>query len=110
MSKTTSSGGSVADRDSFTVLPPLSEKQVQCLRFILDYFVEHKFYPTQREVAAAMKIKSTTADSYLVPLRQKGYLRRKTKRQRRNIRLTTLALQKLQLDAEAHEETPARQG
>jgi DNA-binding MarR family transcriptional regulator len=83
---------------AITVLPPLTEKQAQCLMFILEYFKEHRYYPTQREVTAAMKLHSTTAESYLEPLRRKGYLARKTKRQRRNIRLTPKARQKLGLE------------
>jgi DNA-binding MarR family transcriptional regulator len=89
---------SLAGLESLTVLPPLSEKQGQCLKFILEFFNEHRYYPTQREVVAAMGIKSSTAESYLEPLRRKGYLARKVKRQRRNIRLTSKARQKLALD------------
>lgn len=80
------------------VLPPLSEGQQRCLKFILEFFIEHRYYPTQREVAAAMNLNSSTAESYLEPLRRKGYLQRKVRRQRRNIRLTPKARQKLGLD------------
>jgi DNA-binding MarR family transcriptional regulator len=84
--------------EALKVLPPLTEKQGQCLKFILEYFIEHRYYPTQREVATAMNLQSSTAESYLEPLRRKGYLARKVKQQRRNIRLTSKARQKLGLE------------
>lgn len=74
-------------------LPPLTEKQAQCLKFIHDYFLEHGLYPTQREVADAMNLQSSTAETYLDPLRRKGYLHRRARKQRRNIRLTPMARQ-----------------
>src|SRR5215216_2799106 len=78
------------------VLPPLSPKQAECLKYIHDYFLEHRYYPTQREVADAMKLQSSTAETYFEPLRRKGYLQRKVRGQRRNIRLTPKARQKLE--------------
>ncbi len=90
--------GSEVRLEAIRVLPPLTEKQAQCLKFILEYYLQHHYYPTQREVTAAMHLKSTTAESYLEPLRRKGYLARKVKRKRRNIRLTPKARQKLGLE------------
>lgn len=87
-------------RGSLAVLPQLTDKQTRCLRFIHEYFTEHRYYPTQREVARAMNLQSSTAELYLEPLRRKGYLQRKVRRQRRNIRLTTKARQKLELSEE----------
>lgn len=84
---------------SLIVLPPLSDKQAKCLKFIHDYFLEHRYYPTQREVADAMNLQSSTAETYFEPLRRKGYLQRKVRGQRRNIRLTPKARQKLELEA-----------
>jgi DNA-binding MarR family transcriptional regulator len=82
---------------SVKVLPPLTDKQAQCLKYIHDYFVAHRYYPTQREVAEAMNLQSSTAETYLEPLRRKGYLHKRARRQRRNIRLTPKARQKLGL-------------
>jgi DNA-binding MarR family transcriptional regulator len=79
-----------------TVLPPLTEKQAKALEYVLDFFLKHRFYPTQREIANALGVRSTTADMYLKPLIAKGYLER-VPRQRRNIRLTNDALLKLEL-------------
>lgn len=81
--------------DFLKVLPPLTEKQGRCLEFILNFFAEHRYYPTQREVAEAMAIKSNTAEMYLKPLEEKGYLSRE-RTKRRNIRLTSDALERLQ--------------
>ena len=86
--------------NSLVVLPPLSERQAKCLKFIHDYFLEYRYYPTQREVADAMKLQSSTAETYFEPLRRKGYLQRKVRGQRSNIRLTPKARQKLELEAQ----------
>jgi SOS-response transcriptional repressor LexA len=88
--------GSAAGGDSPKALPALTEKQAQCLEYIHSYFIEHGLYPTQREVANAMNLQSSTAETYLEPLRRKGYLHRKARKQRRNIRLTPLARQLFQ--------------
>jgi DNA-binding MarR family transcriptional regulator len=77
-------------------LPPLTIKQTECLKFIMEYFLDRRYYPTQREVAEAMNLNSSTAESYLKPLIQKGYLERGPHR-RRNIRLTEAAVDKLEL-------------
>lgn len=88
--------------DILKPLPPLTEKQGKCLEFILNFFAEHRYYPTQREMAEAMGIKSNTAEMYLKPLQEKGYIQRqpgkkgKGKGPRRNIRLTNNALERLQ--------------
>lgn len=93
----------VERRGAFRVLPPLTEKQAQCLEFIHSFFEEHRYYPTQREIAQGMKLQSSTAEIYLEPLRKKGYLHRRVRRQRRNIRLTPKARQKLELKIERPE-------
>lgn len=91
-----SSHSAVASTDPLRVLPPLTERQGKCLQFILDYFLQNRYYPTQRELAAVMGIQSNTAAMYLQPLEQKGYLLRERNKQR-NIRLTPAALERLQL-------------
>jgi DNA-binding MarR family transcriptional regulator len=78
-------------------LPPLTEKQAECLKYIMSYFLDRRYYPTQREVAEVMCLNSSTAESYLKPLIQKGYLERGPHR-RRNIRLTAAAVDKLELE------------
>jgi len=87
--------------DPLRVLPYLTERQAKCLKLIYDYFIEHKYYPTQREVAAAMEVRSSTAEMFIGPLEDKGYLTRERgkgdKRKQRNIRLTADALERLRL-------------
>lgn len=86
---TISSDQGQTDRKSPTIsLPPLTKRQAECLEYIVDYFLKHGVYPTQKEIITAMKFKSTTAEMYLEPLRRKGYLQRKIRGQSRNIRTT----------------------
>lgn len=99
----TNTGSSVTEgahadllNNALRALPPLTDKQAECLKYVLDYFLARKYYPTQREVAVAMNLSSSTAESYLKPLIHKGYLQREPHR-RRNIRLTTAAVDKLEL-------------
>ncbi len=82
--------------DALKVLPPLTDNQAKCLEFILNFFAEHRFYPTQREIVDAMNINSNTAEMYVAPLVQKGYLQRAPVKQR-NIRLTSDALERLRM-------------
>jgi DNA-binding MarR family transcriptional regulator len=77
--------------DPLRVLPPLTDRQAKCLEYILNYFLENRYYPTQREVAQAMDIQSSTAEMYLQPLVEKGYLMRERNKnskrgKQRNIR------------------------
>jgi DNA-binding MarR family transcriptional regulator len=87
--------------DELKVLPHVTEKQAKCLRFIYEYFLEHRYYPTQREVAKAMEVRSSTAEMFIKPLEDKGYLSRERgdddRRKQRNIRLTPDALERLRL-------------
>lgn len=80
--------------DPRKVLRPLGPRTEKCLVFIWDYYREHMFYPTHREVCEAMGIQSNTAAMFFQPLEKKGYLIRERGEQR-NIRLTGLALEKL---------------
>lgn len=82
------------DLSLLKVLPPVTEKQGKCLQFIWEYYRRNMYYPTHREVAEAMDVQSNTAEMYLQPLVQKGYLHREPRKQR-NIRLTSDALEKL---------------
>lgn len=88
--------------------PPLTEKQAACLKYVLTYFVGHGYYPTHREVAAAMSLRSSAAEVYLLPLVRKGYLVRKPRRHR-NIKLTQAGVEKLEaLGVNAHEQLMLR--
>jgi DNA-binding MarR family transcriptional regulator len=77
-------------------LPTLTNKQARTLEYIYRFYIEHRDYPTHREIAEALKIKSTNAMPFVNPLIKKGYLKR-VNGPRRNMRLTTQALEKLKL-------------
>ena len=77
-------------------LPPLTKRQKECLLFIFDYFSENHYYPTHREVARQMDIKTNSAATFLDPLEKKGYIM-KGPGKNRNIQLTKAAVLKLKL-------------
>jgi DNA-binding MarR family transcriptional regulator len=77
-------------------LPMLTDKQARTLEYIFNFYIAHRDYPTHREIAAALKIKSSNAMPFVNPLIKKGYLER-IDGPRRNIRLTSQALEKLKL-------------
>lgn len=81
------------------VLPPLTENQAKCLVYITNFFLRHRYYPTHREIAEAMGLRTNTAEMYLAPLVQKGYLVRQRGRHR-NIRITKSAISRLELMGE----------
>lgn len=72
-------------------LPKLTKRQHECLRYIAAYLMQHNDYPTQREIAIAMGIRSSTAYAFTEPLKKKGYLRLSKQFGKRNLRLTDSA-------------------
>ncbi len=81
--------------DILNPIEPLTQRQFESLTYIYKYFMVHRYYPTQKEIAEAMKIKSNVAVAFTNPLQRKGYLYVEPGR-RRNIRLTTQALKLLE--------------
>lgn len=81
------------------VLPPLTDNQAKCLKFISNYYVQHRYYPTHREVAEAMGLQTNTAEMYVQPLVRKGYLARQRGRHR-NMRLTRAGISRLEMMGE----------
>jgi DNA-binding MarR family transcriptional regulator len=79
---------------TLNVLPALTAKQQSFLETVLLYFGKHRHYPTQRELAGLIGVKSSNVEAYLKSLEEKGYIEREPRR-RRNIRLTSNALEKL---------------
>jgi SOS-response transcriptional repressor LexA len=82
------------DGEDLRSLPPLTERQTECLVFIYNYFIEHRYYPTQREIVQKMNLKTNSAATFIEPLRKKGYLKKEPGK-RRNIDLTRMAIEKL---------------
>jgi len=83
---------------------PLTDRQFECLKFIYGYFITRRFYPTQREIAEALGVRSNTAAFFTGPIEKKGYLHVEPGR-RRNIRLTPLAIKLLTEKGVIKEET-----
>ena len=80
-----------------TVLPKITDKQQECLSFIASFFRDNQYYPSRREIAAFMSITPAAANQHIMLLEKKGYLTVETG-ERRNIRLTASALQRLAID------------
>jgi DNA-binding MarR family transcriptional regulator len=86
----------IRENEDLRSLPPLTERQAECLIYLFNYFSEYRYYPTQREIAKKMNLKTNSAATFLEPLRKKGYLEKEPGKNR-NINLTHSALQKLKL-------------
>jgi DNA-binding MarR family transcriptional regulator len=86
----------IGKNEELRSLPPLTERQAECLIYLYNYFIEHRYYPTQREIANKMNLKTNSAATFVEPLRKKGYLEKEPGK-RRNIDLTHRALEKLKL-------------
>lgn len=86
------------------VLPPLSERQQVLLRFLWDFYQTRRYFPTHRECAEALKLRSTQVGGYLEPLIKKGYVVR-LNQPSRNITLTQLAVDRLRVDIGAINQT-----
>jgi DNA-binding MarR family transcriptional regulator len=86
-----------------TLLPPLTERQLQVLRLIERTALERQAYPTQREVAQALGFTQATTGQHIEALVKKGYLSKATGEARRNIRLTTLAVERLKSQGDQQE-------
>ncbi len=81
------------------VLPTLTKRQAEVLTFLGRYFQAHRDYPTQREIADHFGVSQNAAALHLVALGKKNYVVR-LPGERRNIRLTALALEKLRMIGE----------
>ena len=80
------------------VLPVLSLRQREALRYIYAYAEKNRDYPTGVEVAEVMGISKQAVASLLNSLIKKGYAYKDRTFAERNIRLTDIATERLQLD------------
>lgn len=78
-----------------TLLPPITDRQLQVLSVIHRMVVERQAYPTQRELGQALGMSQPTAGQFIDALTRKGYLSKALGEARRNIRLTPIALERL---------------
>ncbi|MDI9570419.1 MAG: hypothetical protein QM278_06825 [Pseudomonadota bacterium] len=82
----------VPDRLNESVTP-LSPKQREVLVYLFEYFHDHNYYPTHREIVNHIGVAGTTAAAYVNPLIAKGYVEKTVAAGRgRNIRITELGL------------------
>ncbi len=81
------------------VLPTLTRRQLEVLAFLNRYFHSYRDYPTQREIADYFSISQNAAALHLAALCKKKYVLR-LPGERRNIRLTDIAFEKLRLQEE----------
>lgn len=81
--------------DGGRLLPVLSERQAECLRFVYQYAVERRDYPLGTEIADHMGISKQAVTPLLNTLAKKGYLVRDRALIQRNIRLTAEAVEKM---------------
>lgn len=79
-----------------TLLPKLTDKQLEVLRLIFELVKADRVYPTQRQLAERMGTKQASAMGHVNALMKKGYLVRDAAESRRNIRLTSVAIEKLE--------------
>jgi len=91
--------GEASELAGMRVLPTLTKRQTEVLTFLGHYFQSNRDYPTQREIADHFGISQNAAALHLVALSKKNYVVR-LPGERRNIRLTPLALEKLRLIGE----------
>lgn len=85
--------------DGGRLLPVLSARQMEALRFIYDYAVEHRDYPTGPEIAERLGISKQGAASMVGTLVKKGYAFKDKNFSERNIRLTEVAIERMQREA-----------
>jgi hypothetical protein len=76
-------------------LPTLSLRQAQLLKALGQYFLDHRTYPTHRELASIIGLRGSPA-AYLLALQIKGYLETQP-RARRNVKITELGWEYLRM-------------
>jgi DNA-binding MarR family transcriptional regulator len=81
--------------DGGNLLPWLSERQYECLRFVYHYAVDKRDYPLGPEIAAHMNITKQAVTPLINTLIKKGYMVRDRSIIQRNIRLTPAAVEKM---------------
>jgi SOS-response transcriptional repressor LexA len=82
-------------RRALKPLPYIPKRQLDVIRFVLDYTSKHRIAPTHHEIAQGLGLKTVSMHQYLSPLETKGLIKRKPGKTR-SIRLTPAAVRKLQ--------------
>lgn len=84
--------------DGGRLLPWLSDRQYECLKFIFRYSVDKRDYPLGTEIAEHMVVSKQAVTTLINTLVKKGYLVRDRSVVQRNIRLTSAAVEKMNRD------------
>lgn len=80
------------------VVPELSERQRVCLRFMVEFAMLRRQYPTYQEIATHMGVSRTQVGRYLTYLEKKHFIDRVGAEHKRNFRVTELGMRRLALD------------
>lgn len=91
--------------DGGKLLPVLSDRQSDCLRFIYRYAMQNRDYPLGTEIAEHLGVTKQAVTSVVNALVRKGYVYRDRTLAQRNLRLTEGAAEKMKLE-EGIGETP----
>jgi len=86
-------GSGIAD---LTVLPELTEKQEAVLVYVKDFYLDHRHFPTLREMAGNFEVSPNAIAQQIHALDRKGYVKR-IPGGKRNLRLTQLGIEKLSM-------------
>jgi DNA-binding MarR family transcriptional regulator len=81
--------------DGGKLLPVLSERQAECLRFIYNYALQKRDYPLGVEVAEYLGVTKQAGTAILNALIKKGYVFRDRMLAQRNLRLTPEGLERM---------------
>lgn len=84
--------------DGGRLLPVLSDRQSDCLRFIYSYAVQNRDYPLGTEIAEHLGVSKQAVTSIVNALIRKGYVYRDRTLAQRNLRLTEEATEKMNLE------------
>lgn len=84
--------------DGGRILPLLSPRQAQALDYVYTYSLTQRDYPSGPEIASRLGISKQAVTTIVNQLVAKGYLFRDRNVAQRNIRLTDLAVERMQLE------------
>ena len=79
------------------MLPKLTDKQLSCLLSIAEFYTVNRFYPSRRELAGILGVSTSSASQHINFLIKKEYLVVEVG-ERRNIRLTDKALERIKIE------------
>lgn len=91
------------------VLPPLSDKQEEVLRWLIAYSEKNGYFPVLRETAAQFDLSLARVQSLMQQLEKRGYVA-KTANRSRNVQLTELTKSWFERQQEKDQEAQGQLG